>query len=128
MKCYGLGRLVKDPEVRVSQDGKTSICKFTLACNRRFKKEGQPDADFISCIAFGKVAEFIEKYFSKGMKMFVEQGSWQTGSFTDKDGNKVYTNTLLVESVDFCESKAQPSGDGFVPSAEAIEAEELPFL
>lgn len=132
MKCHGIGRLTADPEVRTSQDGGTVICSFTLACNRRFKKEGQPDADFISCRAFGKTAEFIEKYFLKGMKMYVEEGTWQTGSY-EKDGHKVYTNTLIVEQIDFCEgktteSKPKADADGFMNVPDGLADEELPFV
>ena len=134
MTVYGLGRLTADPEVRVSQNG-NAICKFTLASQRKFKREGQPDADFISCMAYGKTAEFIDKYFSKGMKMFVEHGTWETGSFTGKDGNKVYTNTLIVDSIDFAESKSSErqeapkmDADGFMSMNDGLGDTELPFV
>lgn len=138
-KWIGMGRLVRDPEVRYSVDGK-AIAKFTIACDRKFKKENEPSADFISCVAFGKVAEFIEKYVKKGTKVVVE-GRWQTGSYEDKEGKKVYTNDCFVESCEFAESKKDSSssdtlqtpptpsdvGDGFMNIPDAIQ-EELPFV
>lgn len=141
-KWIGMGRLVRDPEVRYTQgqDAK-AISKFTIACDRRFKKENEPSADFISCVAFGKVAEFIEKYVKKGTKVVVE-GRWQTGSYKDKEGKKVYTNDCIVESCEFAESKKDSSssdtsqtppptpsdvGDGFMNIPDNISAE-LPFV
>lgn len=130
------GRLTRDPEVKYTGDG-LSIARFTLAVNRRFKSESGPDADFISCVAFGKTAEFIEKYFSKGRKMDLN-GRIQTGSYTNKDGQKVYTTDIVVENVEFGESKnAQGNNsnssydssgayDGFMNIPEGID-EELPF-
>lgn len=130
------GRLTRDPEVRYT-DGGLTIARFTLAVNRRFKQEGGPDADFIRCVAFGKTAEFIEKYFTQGRKMDLN-GRIQTGSYTNQDGQKVYTTDIVVENVEFGESKAsqgnygnsnQDSGgidDGFMSIPEGID-EELPF-
>ena len=130
------GRLTRDPEVRYT-DGGLTIARFTLAVNRRFKQEGGPDADFIRCVAFGKTAEFIEKYFAQGRKMDLN-GRIQTGSYTNQDGQKVYTTDIVVENVEFGESKAsqgnhgnsnQDSGgtdDGFMSIPEGID-EELPF-
>ena len=84
-----MGRIVRDPEIRYSQGEKsTAVARFSLAVDRRFKQEGQPTADFINCLAFGKRAEFLEKYCKKGTKLVVE-GSWQTGSYTNKDGQKI---------------------------------------
>ena len=102
-KVILLGRLTKDPEVRQGQT--MTVTKFSLAVDRRIKAEGQPSADFISCVAFGKTAEFIEKYFKKGSKMALE-GRIQTGSYTNKDGQKVYTTDVVVDNVEFAESKA----------------------
>ena len=82
-----------------------AVARFTLAVDRRFKRDNQPTADFISCICFRKTAEFVEKYCSKGKKLAVE-GSWQTGSYTNKDGDKVYTNDCLVDNREFAESKS----------------------
>lgn len=139
-KVILMGRLTKDPDIRYSQGEKsTAVARFSLAVDRKFKQEGQPTADFINCLAFGKRAEFIEKYCRKGTKLVVE-GSWQTGSYTNKDGNKVYTNECLIENCEFAESKAaaqnsqaaegpSPSsgaGDGFMNIPVGID-EELPF-
>lgn len=99
------GRLTRDPEVRYSQgQNPTAVARFTLACDRRFKRDGEQNADFISCIAFGKTAEHIEKYWHKGMKM-AAVGRIQTGSYTNRDNQKVYTTDVVVEEVEFCESK-----------------------
>nr|DAH42071.1 MAG TPA: Single strand binding protein [Caudoviricetes sp.] len=98
------GRFTRDPEIRYTNDG-ASIARFSIAVNRRFVKEGSDQkADFLNCIAFGKTAEFIEKYFSKGMKADLS-GRIQTGSYTNKDGAKVYTTDIVVEEIEFGESK-----------------------
>jgi single-strand DNA-binding protein len=135
-KWIASGRLTRDPEVRYSQ-GDKSCCfaKFTIAVNRRFKRDNEPDADFINCTAFGKTAEIVEKYFTKGMKMEIV-GEIRTGSYTNKDGAKVYTTEIAVEEVGFAESKQngnsggqsqQASGsDGFM-NIEDGSPEELPF-
>ena len=130
-KVILMGRCTKDPEVRWSQGEKsTAIGRITLAVDRKFKQDGQPTADYINCLAFGK-------YCKKGTKLVIE-GSWQTGSYTNKDGNKVYTNECLIESCEFAESKqaSQDNGsykpqpmtdsDGFMDIPDGIE-EELPF-
>lgn len=132
------GRLTRDPEVRYSQGEKSiAIARYTLAVDRKFKKEGEQSADFISCVAMGKNGEFAEKYLKQGTKIVVE-GHWQTGSYTNKDGAKVYTNDCMVESHEFCESRnaSQQSGndrpqpmkdsDGFMNIPDGID-EELPF-
>lgn len=100
-----MGRLTKDPEVRYSQGNNTMvIVRYTLAVERKFKRDGEPNADFINCIAFGKNGEFAEKYLHKGMKIAVV-GRIQTGSYTNKDGAKVYTTDVVVEEHEFAESK-----------------------
>lgn len=105
-----IGRLIKDPDVRYSQAAEPmAIARYTLAVDRRFKKEGEQTADFISCIAFGKNGEFAEKYLRKGTKIAVT-GRIQTGSYTNKDGNKVYTTDVVVENHEFCESKGSNGG------------------
>ena len=137
-KVILFGRLTKDTETRVSQgDNPTYITRYTLAVDRRFKKDGEPSADFVNCVAFGKSAEFAEKYFFKGMKVAIT-GRVQTGSYTNKDGQKVYTTDVVIEEQEFAESKqaneqhheqsAQSStvGDGFVKIPNG-ELEELPF-
>lgn len=136
-KVILMGRVVREPEVRYSQGATPmAIAKFTLAVDRKFKKDGEQSADFINCTAFGKTAEVIEKYVIKGTKIIVE-GRWQTGSYTNKDGNKVYTNDCMVENIEFCESKSQqaqnnaqaptPNGDGFMNIPSGLEDEGLPF-
>lgn len=128
-----IGRLTKDPEVRYSQ-GETSmaIARYTLAVDRRGAKDGQQSADFISCVAFGKSGEFAEKYLTKGMKVAI-RGRIQTGSYTNKNGDKVYTTEVVVEEQEFCEAKGttvkeptSTSNDGFVPMPD-VPDEELPF-
>ena len=132
-KVILLGRLTRDPEIRYSAGAEQkAIAKFTLAVDRRFKKEGEQSADFIGCTAFGKVAEFVEKYFRKGSKILVE-GHWQTGSY-EKDGHKFYTNDCIIETVDFAEGKKegtpapepQTDADGFMNIPDGID-EQLPF-
>ena len=106
-KVIEIGRLVKDPEIRYSQGANTTcVARYTLAVDRKFKQEGQPTADFINCIAFGKLGEFAEKYLHKGTKIAVT-GRIQTGSYKNKDGNTVYTTDVVVEEQEFCESKSQ---------------------
>lgn len=102
------GRAVRDAEIRYIQGSNMAVANYTLAVDRAFKKDGEPTADFILCVAFGKNAEFAEKFIYKGTKMIVE-GRWQTGSYTNKDGNKVYTNDCIVERHEFCESKNSSS-------------------
>lgn len=128
-----IGRLTRDPEVRYT-DGGASIARFSLAVERRFKQENGADADFINIVSFGKTAEFIEKYFHKGMKIALN-GRIQTGSYTDKDGKKVYTTDIVAENVEFCESKGTssnndaqaPSQNGdFMSITDGID-DELPF-
>ena len=106
-KTILIGRLVKDPDVRYTQGGnQTCIARYTLAVDRRFKKDGEQAADFIPCVAFGKGGEFAEKYFKKGMRVAVT-GRIQTGSYTNKDGQKIYTTDVIIEDQEFCESKQQ---------------------
>lgn len=138
-KVILMGRLTRDPDVRYSQGEKaTAIARYTLAVDRRFKQEGQPSADFINCLALGRNGEFAEKYLHKGTKVVVV-GSWQTGSYTNKDGNRVYTNECFIENCEFAESKAavqnsqsaegpesMSNGDGFMNIPDGID-EELPF-
>lgn len=140
-KTILMGRLTRDPEVRYTQgDNASAVARFSLAVDRRFKKDGEQTADFINCVAFGKTAEFIEKYGHKGTK-FVVEGRIQTGSYTNKDGQKVYTTDVVVEQVEFAESK-NASGDSsstgntsnttsddmsFMNIPDNVEDEELPF-
>lgn len=137
-KLILMGRLTKDPEVRYSQgNNPMAIARYTLAVERKFKRDGEPNADFINCIAFGKNGEFAEKYLHKGIKILVE-GRIQTGSYTNKDGQKVYTTDVVVESCEFAESKnasqqnerpqpaPQTDSDGFMSIPDGIDSS-LPF-
>lgn len=131
-KVILMGRLTRDPDVKWTQgQNQTCVAKFTVAVDRRKKKDGEQSADFISCIAFGKIAEFVEKYIKKGTKVVID-GRWQTGSYTNRDGAKVYTNDCVVESMEFAESKKaeihapQPDADGFMSIPDGLD-EELPF-
>lgn len=106
-KVILIGRVVRDAEIRYSQGANTTcVARYTLAVDRKFKQEGQPTADFINCIAFGKLGEFAEKYLRQGIKIAVT-GRIQTGSYTNKDGQKIYTTDVVVEEQEFCESKSQ---------------------
>lgn len=128
-----LGRLARDPEVRYTAgDNPTAVARFTVACNRKYKKDADQEADFISCIAFGKTAEFIERYFNKGSSIALN-GRIQTGSYTNKDGQKVYTTDVVVDSLEFVGKKSddgsantsKPVND-FMNIPDGIE-EDLPF-
>lgn len=146
-KAILMGRLTRDPEVRYTQGEQAlAIARFTLAVDRRFKREGdQQTADFISCVTFGKIAEFVEKYCHQGTKLVVE-GRIQTGSYTNRDGNKVYTTDVVVEGAEFAESKAAAGqsrnvnnppakgypeqytdNDGFMNIPDGVDEEGLPF-
>ena len=137
-----IGRLVRDPEIRVNND--KSVAKFSLAVQRKYKNsDGRYEADFINCVAFGRTSEFIEKYFGKGSQIAIG-GHIQTGSYTNKDGQKVYGTRICVEECEFAESKGNSSnetektqntaksearhepGEGFMNIPDGIE-EELPF-
>ena len=134
-KVILLGRLTKDPDVRYSQgDNPITIARYTMAIDRRIKKDGEQSADFIPCICFGKSAEFVEKYLKQGMKIAIV-GRIQTGSYTNKDGAKVYTTEVVVEEHEFAGAKTDGNtnnsaprvtdSDGFM-NVDGID-EELPF-
>lgn len=143
-KVILMGRLTREPEISFSQNGNnTCIARYTLAVDRRYKQEGGQEADFIPCVVFGKGAEFAEKYLHKGTKI-AATGRIETGSYTNKEGVKVYTTTVMVEEQEFAESKASSqnnaggnsqqaasnnstSGDGFMNIPDDID-EELPFV
>lgn len=144
-KVVLVGRLTRDPEVRYSQgDSATAVARYTVAVDRRFKRDGEPTADFIPCVVFGRSAEFAEKYFRQGMRISVS-GRIQTGSYTNRDGQKVYTTDVIVEDQEFAESKnasaghdggyqaaqrpapASAIGDGFMNIPDGVEDEGLPF-
>ena len=148
-KVILMGRLTRDPDVRYSQgENPMAIARYTLAVDRRFKRDGEQSADFINCLAFGKSAEFAEKYFKQGTKIAVS-GRIQTGSYTNKDGQRVYTTDVVVEEQEFAESKSaaasnggdssyaaytpsrpepsQAAGDGFMAIPDGVDDEGLPF-
>ena len=143
-KVILMGRLTRDPEVRYSAgDNSTAVARYTLAVNRRFKRDNEPTADFVPCVAFGKAAEFAEKWFRQGMQVAIS-GRIQTGSYTNKDGQRVYTTDVVVEEQEFAESKSAASGetaaytpsrpepsaaagDGFMNIPDGVEDEGLPF-
>lgn len=129
-----VGRLTRDAETRyTASDNPMAISRFTVACDRRIKKEGEQSADFISCIAFGKTAEFIERYFFKGMKIGI-LGHIQTGSYQNKDNQTVYTTEVVCDQVEFVESKgnsnnasaSNQTNDNFMNIPQTMD-EELPF-
>lgn len=134
-KIILLGRLTKDPEVRYTQGQNTmAIGKFSLAVNRKYKRENEPEADFFNCTSFGKQAEFVEKYLKKGSKVLMS-GRVQNDNYTNKEGQKVYSVQIMVEEIEFAESKgssdsakqqSEPSSEGFVNIPEGLQ-EELPF-
>ena len=134
------GRMTRDAEVRYSQgESSTAVARFSLAVDRRFKRDGdEQTADFINCVAFRRTGEFMERFGKKGAKFLVE-GRIQTGSYTNRDGQKVYTTDVVVENIEFAESKQSggndapqeqpkpsPVGDGFMDLS-GLNDEELPF-
>ena len=148
-KVILMGRLTRDPEVRYSAgENALAIARYTLAVDRRFRRDGEATADFISCVSFGRTAEFAEKYFRQGLKIAVT-GRIQTGSYTNKDGQRVYTTDVVVEEQEFAESKSaaasnggdssyaaytpsrpepsQAAGDGFMAIPDGVDDEGLPF-
>ena len=111
-KVILMGRLTRDPEVRYSAgENSTAVARYTLAVDRRFKRDGEATADFIGCVAFGRQAEFAEKYLHQGTKI-AATGRIQTGSYTNRDGQKVYTTDVVIEDQEFAESKAAAEGRG----------------
>ena len=111
-KVILMGRLTRDPEVRVSTgERQTTIGRFSIAVDRRFKREGQPEADFFNCTTFGKQAEFVERYLHKGTKVVVV-GSVQNDNYTNKDGQQVYSVQIMVDEIEFAESKNSSDGSG----------------
>lgn len=135
-KVILMGRLVKEPDVRYSQGAEPlAVARYTLAVNRRFKRQGEPEADFINCVAFGKLGEFAERYFTKGQMISIT-GRLQVRSWEDKNRQKHWTTEVIVEEQYFAESKkdntekipaGQPDVDGFYPIDESIEDDDLPF-
>lgn len=136
-KVILMGRLCADPEVRYTQNqNQTAVARYRLAVDRRYKRDGEQTADFIPCVAFGKAAEFAEKYLRQGTKIAIT-GRIQTGSYTNRDGQKVYTTDVVIEEQEFAESKGASGNiegsapqatdpDGFMSLPDGID-EELPF-
>ncbi len=150
-KVILMGRLTRDPEVRYSQGAsQTAVARFSVAVDRRFKREGEPDADFFNCTSFGRQAEFVERYLHKGTKV-VLSGRVQNDNYTNKDGQMVYSVRIMVDEIEFAESRnaaggneggytgggytgggrgnapaASGVGDGFMNIPDGID-EELPF-
>lgn len=136
-KVILMGRLTRDPEVRYASGDNLAIARYTLAVDRRFHRDGEATADFINCVTFGRAAEFAEKYLRQGTKIAVS-GRIQTGSYTNRDGHKVYITEVVVDEQEFAEGKNAGSGsshqqpapetdpDGFMNIPEGIE-EEMPF-
>ena len=139
-KVILMGRLTRDPEVRYSQGAnQIAVGRFSIAVDRRFKREGEPEADFFNCTTFGKQAEFVERYLRKGTKIVVV-GRIQNDNYTNKEGQTVYSVRVLVEEIEFAESKnasgggqsgnngsaGKEAGDGFMNIPDGID-EELPF-
>ncbi|MDR1664189.1 MAG: single-stranded DNA-binding protein [Clostridiales bacterium] len=126
-KVILLGRLTKDPEVRYTQAAEPSaVARFTLAVNRRFKKEGEPDADFIGCVSFGKQGEFVEKYLKKGMQIGVT-GRMNVRTYDDSAGQRKWITEVITEDIEFAESRsafeARMAGSGGVPQENAFDRE-----
>lgn len=144
-KVVLVGRITRDPEVRYSQgDNRTAVARYTVAVDRKFKRNNEPTADFIPCVVFGRSAEFAERYFRQGMRVFIS-GRIQTGSYTNKDGVRVYTTEVVVEEQEFAEIRSESEascgahtnynqaptsypadGDGFMNIPDGVD-EELPF-
>ena len=126
-KVILMGRLTRDPEIRYSQgEQSTAVARYTIAVDRRFRRDGdQQTADFINCVAFGRQGEFAEKYFRKGIKIAIT-GRIQTGSYTNRDGQKVYTTEVVVEEQEFAESKA--SSDSYAASHPQQNAAPAPSM
>ena len=138
-KVIFLARLGRDPEIRYAQSSGNAIASFSIAVNRRFKRDNEPDADWFNCVAFGKTAEFCEKYLHKGVKVVIE-GELQNNNYEDKNGTKHYSVQIIVNQIEFAESKSSqansndtaepeanaPADDGFMNIPDGID-EELPF-
>ena len=137
-KVILMGRLTRDPDVRYSSgDGSTAVARYTLAVDRRFHRDGDATADFIGCVAFGHQAEFAEKYLRQGTKIAIT-GRIQTGSYTNREGRKVYTADVVVEEQEFAEGKnaecpreqgttPQANTDGFMTIPDGVD-EDIPFM
>ncbi|MBQ1548366.1 MAG: single-stranded DNA-binding protein [Lachnospiraceae bacterium] len=147
-KVIMMGRLTRDPEIRQGQQSGATVARFSIAVDRRFKREGQPEADFFNCTAFGKTGEFVEKYLKKGTKVVID-GEVQNDNYTNKEGQTVYGTQIIINTIEFAESKAAAerngsytppaggpapapttdAGDGFMNIPEGVDDDdELPFM
>ena len=131
-KVIFMGRLTRDPEVRYGGANNTAVAHFSIAVNRRYKRDGESDADFFRCVSLGKQGEFAEKYLKKGTKILLE-GEIRNNNYTNSEGQMVYGTEILVNSVEFAESRraqqeapSMPQGDGFMNIPDGLE-EEMPF-
>ena len=146
-KVIMMGRLTRDPEVRYGGANNNAVARFSIAVDRRFKRDGEPDADFFNCVAFGRTGEFVEKYLKKGTKIVID-GEIRNNNYTNKDGQKVYGMDIVANTIEFAESKTSAqnyqenassaagsqsapaptadAGDGFMNIPDGIE-DELPF-
>ena len=129
-KVIFMGRLTKDTEVRYGGANNTAVARFSIAVNRRYKRDGEPDADFFRCVSLGKQGEFAEKYLKKGTKILLE-GEIRNNNYTNSEGRMVYGTEILVNNIEFAESRrtqeaSVPQGDGFMNIPDGIE-EEIPF-
>ncbi|MBR4145343.1 MAG: single-stranded DNA-binding protein [Lachnospiraceae bacterium] len=125
-KVIMMGRLTRDPEIRYGQGGNgTVVGAFSIAVDRRFKREGEPDADFFDCTSFGKQAEFVEKYLKKGTKIVLE-GRLQNDNYTNKEGQKVYRTRIIVDSLEFAESKAASESSGYTGGQSSYNSQPAP--
>ncbi len=117
-KVILMGRLTRDPEIRYGAQNNTAVARFSIAVDRRFKREGQPEADFFNCTAFGKTGEFVEKYLKKGTKVVLD-GEIQNDNYTNKEGQMVYGTQIIINNIEFAESKAasQQNAGAYVPPA-----------
>lgn len=136
-KAILLGRLTRDPEVRYGGENNTAVARYAIAVNRTYKRDGEPDADFFNCVSFGKQGEFVEKYLRRGMKVLLE-GEIRNNSYTNRNGENVYSVQIVTSSVEFAESKRSqgsgimqqeepyPAPDGFMQIPDGVE-DNVPF-
>ena len=132
-KVIFIGRLTRDPEVRYGGADHTAVAHYSIAVERRVRKDGDPEADFFNCVSFGKQAEFVERYLRKGVKVALD-GEMRNNNYTNKEGKMVYTMQVVTSSIEFAESKRAadehlapaPDENGFMNLADGLE-EEMPF-
>ena len=129
-----MGRLTKNPEIKYAgKDNDMAVARYTLAVNRRYKRDGEQEADFISCVTFGKSAEFAQKYLCKGIRIVIG-GRISTGSYKDKDGKTIYTTDVIVEEHEFAQNKDGSGGEDLSETSKTdkdgfmeVQDGEIPF-